>query len=337
MSSASPADSAAVDWIASYEALASHAGLVDLGARTQIELSGADRSAFLHNLCTGDIRKLPPGAGCEAFLTSLQGKTLAHLFAFVGPSTINLSTVSGQGEVILAHLNHYLVCEQVVLSDCSHQRRELYLGGPDAPRLLAALAGDEPPQDRLSHCAVKLAGRDVWIRKADLAGPIGFDISLGTEDVEAVRGALLSAGAVSGPWAAFDAARIEWGFPWFGVDISEKNLPQEVGRDKLAISFAKGCYLGQETVARIDALGHVNKTLVGVRFADREVPLAQQELMAAGEMVGHITSAAYSPRLGAVCGLAYVRRGHNTPGTAVTSSGHRGEVVALPFDLSNAR
>jgi folate-binding protein YgfZ len=129
---------------------------------------------------------------------------------------------------------------------------------------------------------------------------------------------------------ALEIVRIEQGYPWFGVDISEDNLPQEVGRNLKAISFTKGCYLGQETVARIDALGHVNKTLCGVAFNGEALPTAGLELFAADKVVGQITSACWSPKLGRPLALAYVRRGQQTPGTKLTSSLGEAEVVALP-------
>jgi folate-binding protein YgfZ len=129
----------------------------------------------------------------------------------------------------------------------------------------------------------------------------------------------------------FAAARIESGMPLFGVDFHEDNLPQEVGRDAESISFTKGCYLGQETVARIDALGHVNQRLVGVRFSGNEVPQAGTELSFGGAKVGRVTSAAWSPRLSAPLALAMVRREANAVGTKLESPFGAAEIVALPL------
>jgi folate-binding protein YgfZ len=118
--------------------------------------------------------------------------------------------------------------------------------------------------------------------------------------------------------------------PLFGVDFDEQNFPQEVGRDREAISFTKGCYLGQETVARIDALGHVNQRLVGVRFDGSDIPGAGTELAQEGANVGKVTSAAYSPKLKAPLALAIVRREANNIGTRLDSPIGPCEVVALP-------
>jgi folate-binding protein YgfZ len=130
---------------------------------------------------------------------------------------------------------------------------------------------------------------------------------------------------------AFTGARVEAGVPLFGIDFDEQNFPQEVGRDREAISFTKGCYLGQETVARIDALGHVNQRLVGVRFSGTILPDVGTELLHSGKKVGQITSVAYSPRLNAPLALAMVRRETNSPGTRLESGLRPCEVVSLPI------
>jgi folate-binding protein YgfZ len=318
-------------WISEYEALVSKVGLVDLGHRTQIEIAGADRAAFLHNLTTNEIRKLSFGAGCEAFLTSVQGKTLAHVFVFVLGESLVLDTVGDQADTLLKHLDHYLVSERVTLADRSQEWAELLLAGPASQGLLAKLAGAQLPSQRLAHLPATLAGQTVWLRRSDLLGPVEFLISGHAEDIARARKALVEAGATICGHLAFEAARIEGGFPLFGGDITPKNLPQEVARDSLAISFTKGCYLGQETVARIDALGHVNKTLVGVRFAGDSVPQPSVELLAAKDVVGQVTSATWSPRLAAPLALAYVRRGSNVPGTQLNCALGPAEVVALPL------
>lgn len=313
--------------LAEYQALVDGAGLVDLGRRTQIELTGADRAQFLHNLCTNEIRKLLPGTGCEAFLTTVQGKTLAHVFVFVCPDSLVLDTVSDQSETILAHLDHYLVCEQVAFEDRTTQWSEVLLAGAHSESLLRGLAGGLPPPGRLAHGVAEVAGQRIFVRRVDVTGPQGFLLSGRDDDVAAVRRAMVEAGAMQCGSEAFEAARIERCFPIFGHDISAQNLPQEIGRDALAISFTKGCYLGQETVARIDALGHVNKLLVGLRFFGQQVPQAQTELLAEGLHVGSVTSAVYAPRLGAPVALGFVRPGHNAPGARLQSAVGEAEVV----------
>ena len=196
-----------------------------------------------------------------------------------------------ENEKILQHLDHYLICEQVTLLDRSQEWSELLLAGPRAAPLLGELTGVQLGPARLAHARASLGQRPVSVRSVDMAGPGGFLISASSEDLAAVRDVLLNAGAVAAGNEAFEAARIEAGFPLFGRDISDKNLPQEIGRDALAINFVKGCYLGQETVARIDALGHVNKSLVALRFGGAKIPPAGLEVTSAGQSAGLFTSA----------------------------------------------
>ncbi|REK11577.1 MAG: folate-binding protein [Planctomycetota bacterium] len=318
--------------IAQYEALTRRAGLVDLGHRTQIELAGGDRTTFLHNLCTADIKRLPLGAGTEAFVTSVQGKTLAHVFVFATPDTLVLDTVADQGETLLKHLDHYLITEDVTLTDRSNERRELLLAGPEAEAVLSKACDVEVGEPRLSHSLAEVAGQAVWVRRVDLTRPGGFLLSVPVAAADAFTATLVESGAVACGLAAFEAARIEAGVPWFGKDITDANLPQEVGRDALAINFVKGCYLGQETVARIDALGHVNKMLVGLRFSGSDVPPPGTALTSGDATVGSVTSASYSPALSAPLALGYVRRGHNDVGGRLTSDLGEVEIVALPLD-----
>ena len=149
--------------------------------------------------------------------------------------------------------------------------------------------------------------------------------------IEAAWPALVAAGARPCGHDAVEMARLEAGTPLFGQDITDKNLPQELARNAFAISFTKGCYLGQETVARIDALGHVNQTLCGLRFPAPHIPPPGTELTADGKVVAHVTSAAFSPRLGSPVALGFVRRGHDAPGTKLRSSLGEASVVELPL------
>jgi tRNA-modifying protein YgfZ len=314
---------------AQYVALTRGVGLVDFSDRTQLELTGADRAKFLHNLCTNAVRELPPGKGCETFLLNVKGHIVGHVFLFVGKQSLVLETVPGQSGPLMAHLDRYLIREDVQLYDRSAEWAELLLAGVQAETLLTE-HGLTVPQQRLEHTAGSIAGRDVWLRRVDLTGPIGFQLAFHRDALNEVAGFFVQAGAVRCGADVFDVCRIEHGTPLFGRDISDDNLPQEVNRDSLAISFTKGCYLGQETVARIDALGHVNRLLRGVKFSSTSVPTAGMELSSGKKMVGQVTSACWSPSLNSPLALAYVRRGHAEHGTKHESPIGAAEVIALP-------
>jgi len=170
----------------------------------------------------------------------------------------------------------------------------------------------------------------VILRRVEYAGPSSYFVQIAGPDANAVVEALLAAGAVRCESSAVESARLEAGVPLFGLDITSENLPQEVARDKQAVSFTKGCYLGQETVARIDAIGHVNRLLVGLKFDRPQVPASGTAILVGDQTVGHVTSAAWSPRLSAPLALAYIRRNHAKPGSLLSSAAGPASVVPLP-------
>ena len=318
------------DFDTDYRALTTGIGWADFGDRSQIEMTGEDRAKFLHNLCTNNIKDLPVGHGCEAFLLNAQGKILGHVLVFCGPDSLVLETVPGQGERLTQHLDRYLIREKVELHDRSREWSELLLSGVDVENWLLKQGADVPPPERLVHCATTLFDVRAWLRRVDFAGPQVFLIAGERASVEKLAAGLSAGGVPECGAAAVEALRIEAGFPHFGADITDKNLPQEVARDKAAISFTKGCYIGQETVARIDALGHVNRLLCGVRFDGGDLPAIGAELTANEQAIGHVTSATFSPKLNSPLALAYVRRGHHEPGTKLIASQGTAEVVTLP-------
>ena len=316
---------------AQYKSLTAGAGFVDLSDRTQIELTGEDRAKFLHSFCTNDILVLAPGEGCEAFLTDVKGRILGYVFVFCGGDSLIMETVPGQTAALIEHLDRYLIREQVLLHDRTDEFGELLLSGQESESLITKLVESHVPKRPLEHVDVRLAGCRVWLRRVPLTGPVSFLIGCPAGDVQSVAHALQDAGAAACGADALETARIEAGSPFYGQDVTSGNFPQEVNRDAPAVNFKKGCYLGQETVARIDALGHVNRKLAGVRFGGERVPAAGTELLVDGKTVGHVTSAAHSPRLEAPLALAYVRRGHNEPGAKLSSPAGNAEVITLPL------
>lgn len=320
------------------------AGLVDLSHRTKLELTGADRVRFLHNLCTNDIKALAPGQGCEAFLTTSQGKIVGHVYVFATSTALVLDTVAGQSEGILEHLEKYRITDNVDWIDNTDAWVELYASGPRAAAVLEMVANTPVargasavliPEHVLEHGRGVVGGVDGWLRRVDLCGDPGYQVVVAAGVASQAAAALIEAGAVPIGMRAFDVLRLEAGTPLFGRDITQENLPQEVGRDRQAISFTKGCYLGQETVARIDAHGHVNRHLVGLRCDGDEPPPEGSELRCDGTRVGRVTSAARSERLGVIA-LAYVRRGKESPGTVLQVHGadpdQTARVNTLPFE-----
>ena len=312
-----------------YEQLTDGAGLVDLAGRTLVEITGADRAALLHNMCTADVRKLQPGQGCEAFFTDASAKILLHAHLFAEPERIVLETVPGEAERIIGHLDRYIFREDAQLADRGSRWSQWLLAGAKATELLTSLTKRALPSGVLDHGEYTVAETPVVIRRVDWTLAGGYLLQTASAASASLRDALTNAGAVICSPETLEIARVEAGTPRSGVDITTENLPQEVDRDARAISFTKGCYIGQETVARIDALGHVNKVLRLVKFAGREVPSTGVPLMAEGKPLGKVTSAVFSPRWNAPLALAYVRRGHDAPGSQLESSCGPAEVVAI--------
>jgi folate-binding protein YgfZ len=312
------------------EALVSSVGFGTL-RRSQIVISGKDRVRLLNGLTTNDIKRLQPGEGCESFLTNVQGKVIGHVNVFCSAETLVLDTVAGQAADLIRALDRYVIREDVRFTDQSNIWQEMLVSGAKAAAALETLFGSAPPSIEMQHADVSVQSHSVSIRSTSFAGPHSFQLSTSTAAITDLHQALISVGAISCSEEAIEIVRIESGTPLFGRDITADNLPQEVDRNARAISFTKGCYLGQETVARIDALGHVNRALRGLRFEGSAVPPVGAEITKDGKTIGKITSPCFSPRLAVPLALAYVRRGQDEVGNRMATDWGTAEVVQLPL------
>ncbi len=314
---------------------------IDRSNRIRLAITGPDRSKFLHNLTTNDTKRRPTGQGCEAFVTSPQGKTLGYVTLLIDEEQILLRTEPGGLEHVLPHFQKYGALEEVDFEDISDKTFEYHLAGPKALELLALLGVEIPPLGDLNHRASPIADRPLRVVRESLIGQAGLTLIGDRTDAPAVLEAIRTQGASIGlielSPADFEALRIEAGTPVFGQDVTEKNLPQEIGRDAQAISFVKGCYLGQETVARIDALGHVNRMLKGLQLTGEILPPPGSLLKAEDKEVGTITSSAISMRTGEPIALAYIRTGQARPGNTLKVIDPQGqELDASVVDLLRA-
>ncbi len=277
------------------------AAIIDRSDRVRLSIAGPDRAKFLHNLTTNEIKRLPPGRGCETFVTSTQGKTIGYLIVLIADDTIIARADSGGAELVLPHFQKYGVFDDVSIDDESDSTFEIHVFGAGAPEVVRQAAGRLPDDVDYAHCRAEIAGAGVRIVRESPTGLAGFTL-IGERAAAAAIHRKLADAAVGGELAEidgpiFEVLRVEAGTPVFGKDINDKNLPQELGRDDRAISFVKGCYLGQETVARIDALGHVNQVMKGFEFEPgAAVPPAGSALEFQGKRVGTITSAVFFER-----------------------------------------
>jgi hypothetical protein len=246
---------------------------------------------------------------------------------FIAADEIWLDFTGTGAAVLLRHFEKYVVADDVQIVDESARFAEIYLAGSRAGELLDRL-GCPPPAAMYSEAVSPVGAR---VRRVPLTALPGWLISVPRDEVDAWCARLSSAGAAPISDAEFHGLRIEAGFPWFGVDLTAENLAQEAARTAAAISFKKGCYLGQEPIARIDALGHVNQELRRVRFATDAAPAPGTSLQDEdGRDAGRVTSSAASPVDGRGVALALLRRSHLAPGTAVVSrDGLRGMVEEI--------
>ncbi len=269
MSSESSTSSPAV-----WKAARTNVAVFDLSDRTQIEITGSDRARFLHSFTSGDIKRLKPGQGCESFVTNLKGKVVAHVFVFCTEQSLWLDGTPGQLEGIVGHLGKFLLIDDVQLIPRTAERGDLFVTGP----LAAALLQLEGSLAVGGHVTRETEGNAFDIRRVDLLGEPGFLLSIPLARIDAVKLSFRALGIPEGSRELFESLRIEAGYPRYGVDVTDDNLAQEVARTKQCISFDKGCYLGQETIARLDSLGHTNRELRRLQFSTDIVPEAGHQI-----------------------------------------------------------
>lgn len=328
---------------AEHAALRAAVAVVDLGFRGRLCLTGTDRVRLLNGQVSNDVKTLPTGRGCAAAFCSPKGRLVADVAIFALPEELLLDFEPGVSTTLIQRLEHHIVAEDVEVVDVTPHYGLLSVQGPNSAALIARLAiFPQIPETPLSLATAGDATLgELYLVNRSRAGFPGFDLFVPTDSQESVFDRMAAAardleGRAAG-FEALDLARFEAGIPRFPVDMDETNLPPEAGLDRDAISYSKGCYTGQETIARIRTYGQVSKVLRGLQLPDDGSPLPQKgdKLMRHGREAGYITSARQSPELRACLALGYVRRESNAPGTELTlvSAGRERvvQVVPLPF------
>ncbi len=331
------------DGQAEYRALRESAGVLDLSFRGRICLMGNDRVRFLHGQITNDVKRLRAGEGCYAALTTAKGKMESDLNVFNLGDELLLDFEPGLAEKISQRLEKFIVADDVQIADAAPHYGLLSVQGPKAAQVIntAGLASDRALEKERSIVKISDATLvEIYLANLPRLGIKGFDLFVPNQSLGAVADKLIAAakglgGRLCG-WTAFETARIEAGVPRFGADMTEANLPMECGIDH-AMSFNKGCYIGQEVLNRVHTMGHVTKELHGLRLGDdlKVLPRAGDKLFHDGKETGYITSAVKSPALNAKIALGYVRREANAVGTELALKTAEGEspatIVELPF------
>jgi glycine cleavage system T protein len=319
-----------------HRAVRERVGVIDLASRTLIRVTGKDRTRFLNGMLTNDIKALSEGTGCYTCLLSPQGKILADLEVYALSDAYLLELEATWKERVLDHLNKYVIADDVTFQEMDGVLSLFALQGPEAEGVLQKLVGPpEFPPEGYRHLEVPYGGVECRVIRSDLTGEEGFKLIVPQEKAEALWQALIGASASPVGMAAFNTLRIEAGIPWYGVDFDEGNFPQEGGVEERAVSFTKGCYIGQEFVIRIAHRGHVNRRVSGFTLQGEDPPARGDRILKDGKEMGRITSATFSPTLGKITALGMLRRECWDPGTVVEVES-RGRLIPalvtpLPF------
>ncbi len=310
-----------------YATITRHCGLLDRSERGKLALGGPDAKAFLQGQVSNDIEALEPGSGCYAAFLTPKGKMLGDIRILDAGEELLLDTERVALQELFNMIRRFSIGYDVQLQKRTLESGLLSLLGPQSARVCGAetwLADREH-----AHFELNFGEQGSGVRARAIRTDTGVDVLCDSADTDALRAALLAGGAAEVSGQIADCLRIERGRPRYGVDLDDTVIPQEAGLNERAVSFTKGCYVGQETVARLFYRGKPNRQLRGLRTVTPLSPGAQ--LSYEGRSVGRVTSAAVSPRFGPIA-LALIRR--EAPVGAFVSAGAAsadGEVVELPF------
>jgi aminomethyltransferase len=312
------------------------AGVLDRSDRAYLTASGPDAASFLQRMTSNDISGLEPGQGRYGLQLDAQGHIVADFYSLRMDDHVLLEADWTRREPLREVLEKHIIADDVEISDASERLASLSVEGPQSERLLkAALSQGAIPGSELNHAWVRLHDSPVLVVRLSETGEEGFRLIFVVEYAQNVWEAL-AAQRRHVDWkpvghAALNILRTEAGIPWYGAELTEQTLPPEAGLEQRAISYTKGCYLGQEIIERIRSRGHVNRKLAGLVLSVAELPIAGAKLMRDGKEVGAITTAVHSPTLETDIALGYVRREHAEEGTRLELEGGTAEVVSPPF------
>jgi folate-binding protein YgfZ len=295
-----------------FQALVSGCGIYDLGGRAKIAVTGGDRVRWLNGMVTNNVRDLAPGHGVYAFMLNAQGRIQADLYAFQRGDSLLVDTELGQREKVLQLFDHYIIADDVEIADISDKLVALGLAGPESRHVLERAGISFPDLAPLELCTPKCdcacSCLQCTVVKGDDPAGTSYEIWLAPDQLKPTWDALVAAGATTVGTDALELRRISFGIPRYGVDIRERDLPQETGQTR-ALNFTKGCYLGQEIVERIRSRGAVHREFTAFTV-EGALPEPGAKILADEKEAGEITSSAILPLPGGdrAVALGYLRR-----------------------------
>lgn len=324
------------DPLAEHHAVRQAAGVADLSARGLWRVTGPDRARYLQGILTNDILALTPGRGCYAALLDVKGHLQADLRLYALDDTLLLDLDPTLTASIIPLLKRYIVVYKVTLEEATTEFIHLAVSGPKTADWLMKVFGQPLPELPDYHSTTwQWQDHQVRVIRLSETGEVGVHLLVPRAIGPTLWAALLDAGRTLGGRPigveAMESLRIEAGIPKFGVDMDQTRFPAEAGIEQ-AVSYTKGCYLGQETTMRIKTQGSVNRKLVGLLIESSTLPRPGEPLRADGQTVGVLTSVLDSPTLKKNIAMGYLQKGFFLPGTAVTlPNGSSARVTPLPF------
>jgi folate-binding protein YgfZ len=321
-----------------YDAARHRAALIDRSDRGRIVVSGVDRASYLQGLLTNDIVALAAGQGCYAAYLTAQGRMIADLHVYELGDVIVLTMAGDVKDAVLAKLDQFIFGEDVQLGDVTDTFAQLAVVGPEASRVVASVISGVTVATLAAlpehgNVRAQWAGGAAIVARVSDTGEPGFDLFVERPRADELKAALSAIDVAPIDAATAEAIRIESGVALFHRDMDEETIPLEAGIESRAISFTKGCYVGQEVVIRVMHRGHgrVARKLVGLTFDGSRPPAPGVKIRAGDREIGEVTSSTTSPALQRPIALGYVRRDFVEPGTQVSVDGLDGQVATLPF------
>jgi folate-binding protein YgfZ len=320
-----------------FAALLNGCGVYDLGFRARISLAGSDRVRWLNGMVTNNIRDLALGRGVYAFLLNPQGRILGDMSVYNLGETLVVETDRSQVEKIVATFDHYIIMDDVEVTDISEKQTTLGLAGPNARAILNAAGIEVPELQPLQmitpQCDCDCGCAGCTVVRGDDARRESYEIWLAPKDVYKTWQALLAAGGAPVGTEALEMQRIMAGIPLYSVDIRERDLPQETEQIR-ALNFNKGCYVGQEIVERIRSRGAVHRKFTGFVVEGKAAIPTGAKIICDEKEVGEITSISVlsKPSGERTIALGYIRREVGIPGREVVIGASRATVSQLPLD-----
>ncbi len=313
------------------------AGLIDLSARGRILVSGSEAVMFLNGLITNDIKSLAPSSWMTAAFANVQGRLLAVVRIIHREDGFLIETEDSTHEAVMKLIERFTLAGDFKVADLTTETAALSVQGAKAGEAIRRVFGKEAGnlERQKSFDAILAGGTTLTLIRATHTAEDGFDFFVTREKASELGNALVDAGARSIGEGTFETLRVEAGIARYGIDMDETNVVTETNLDD-AVSFTKGCYVGQEIIVRIKHRGHVAKKLTGI-VLDGSMPAARNAkvLSSDGKEVGRVTSSAFSPRLDRAIALGYLKYDFLTPETpvkvVVTDGDRNGVVTNLPF------